>query len=116
MTRDNQVLDSFRADPLCNFILTVAAFRDLMNLLIHVSRQDWPGEVATDLPIILLSGDMDPVGDYGEGTRQVFKQLQLAGVKDLSLRLYPEFRHELLNEPGKEKVYRDILNWINKHK
>lgn len=116
MTRDNQVLDSFKSDPKCNFIFTVSGFRDLMKLVVYVSRQDWSAEVPKELPIILLSGDMDPVGDFGEGIRHVFKQLQLSGVKDLSLRLYPGFRHEILNEPGKEKIYQDILNWLRKHK
>lgn len=112
MSQDNQVLDSFRNDPRCNFVLTVSAFRDLLKLLTYVSRKDWALEVPVNLPVILLSGDMDPVGDFGNGTREVFKQLQMAGVKDLSLKLYPGLRHEILNEPGKERVRKDILNWI----
>ncbi|HZK01316.1 MAG TPA: alpha/beta fold hydrolase [Anaerovoracaceae bacterium] len=115
MSQDHQVLDSFRADPRCNFIFTVSGFHDLMRLLVYVSRKDWASEVPIDLPVSLLSGDMDPVGDFGEGTRQVFKHLQMAKIKDLSLKLYPGMRHEILSEPGKEKVYFDILSWICKH-
>lgn len=115
MSQDDEVLNAFRADPKCNFILTVAGFRDLIKLLVYVSRKDWASEVPAQLPVILLSGDMDPVGDYGEGTRQVFKQLQLAGLTDLSLKLYTGLRHELLNEPEKEQVYQDILQWLQKH-
>jgi alpha-beta hydrolase superfamily lysophospholipase len=115
MSQDDEVLDAFRADAKCNFILTVAGFRDLMKLLIYVSRKEWASEVPAELPVILLSGDMDPVGDFGEGTRQVFKQLQMAGLSDLSLKLYPGLRHEILHEPGKEQIYQDILHWLEKH-
>lgn len=115
MSQDNEVLDAFRADPKCNFILTVAGFRDLMKVLLYVSRKNWAAEVPQKLPVILLSGDMDPVGGFGEGTRQVFKQLQMAKIEDLSLKLYPGLRHEILNEPGKEQIYKDILEWLQKH-
>lgn len=115
MSQDNGVLDSFKADERCNFILTVAGFGDLMKMLLYVSRKDWASEVPSSLPVTLLSGDMDPVGNFGEGIRQVFKQLQMAGLNDLSLKLYPGFRHEILNEPGKEQVYQDILLWLEKH-
>ncbi len=114
MSRDNAMLDAYKADPRCNFVLTAAGFRDLMKVLIYVSREDWASEVPTELPVILLSGDMDPVGGFGEGVRQVFKQLQKARLKDLSIKLYPDLRHEVLNEPGKEQVYKDILDWIHK--
>lgn len=115
MTQDNDNLDAFRADPKCNFVFTVSGFHNLMKLLIYVSRKDWAEEVPNELPIILLSGDLDPVGDFGEGTKQVFKQLQMAEVKDLALKLYPGLRHEILNEPGKEKIYKDILDWLKKY-
>ena len=115
MTQDDENLDAFRADPKCNFIFTVAGFKDLMKLLIYVSRKEWASEVPTELPVALLSGDMDPVGDFGEGTKQIFKQLQMAKIKEISLKLYPGLRHEILNEPGKEKVYKDLLDWINKY-
>lgn len=115
MSQDNEVLDAFRADPKCNFILTVAGFRDLMKVLLYVSRKNWAAEVPQKLPVILLSGDMDPVGGFGEGTRQVFKQLQMAKIEDLSLKLYPGLRHEILNEPGNEQIYKDILEWLQKH-
>lgn len=115
MSQDDNVLKAFRNDKKCNFIFTVAGFTDLMKLLIYVSRKDWALEIGKDLPVILLSGDMDPVGDFGDGTRQIFKQLQMAGNKELSLKLYPNLRHEILNEPGKEKVYKDIVDWMLRH-
>ncbi len=112
MTRDDQALDLFKEDEKCDFIFTVSGFRDLMKLLNFVTRKEWATEIPAELPIVLLSGDMDPVGDFGEGVRQVFKEIQKNKVIDISLKLYPGLRHEILNEPEKEKVFQDILHWI----
>lgn len=112
MTQDDEQLDMFKGDDRCDFIFTVSGFRDLMKLLNFVSRKDWAGEIPGDLPTILLAGDMDPVGNFGEGVRQVFEEIQKAKVSDISMKLYPGLRHELLNEPEKEKVFKDIIHWL----
>lgn len=115
MSQDSQVLAQFKADPMCNFILTVAGFMDLTDVLLFVSRPEWAHEVPKEVPLYLVSGDMDPVGDYGKGVQQVYKALLEAKVKELSMKLYPDDRHEILNEPHKETVYRDILCWLEKY-
>lgn len=115
MSQDPSTLECFRNDPKCNFVLTAAGFRDLTEALIFVSRKDWAREVPKELPIFLLSGQMDPVGDYGKGVKQVYNNLSSAGVKDLVMKLYPKSRHELIHEPDKDLVFMDILDWIKKH-
>lgn len=115
MSQDPTILSAFRSDPKCNFVLTVAGFRDLMTVLSFVSRKKWAEEVPKNLPMYLVSGDMDPVGNYGKGVRQVYKNLLTAKGKDLSMKLYPGVRHELLNEPSKEIVSNDILGWLENH-
>jgi alpha-beta hydrolase superfamily lysophospholipase len=115
MSQDPLVLSAFIEDPKCDFILTVAGFRDLMSVLTFVSRKEWAKEVPKSLPIHLLSGDMDPVGDYGKGVQQVYKSLLNAKVTDLTMKLYPGVRHELLNEPSKETVSQDIIEWLEIH-
>lgn len=101
MSQDQAVLDAFRRDPLCNFTLTVAGFRDLMELLAFVSREEWAREIPVDLPVLLISGEMDPVGDFGEGVKKVHKALKAAGCLDLTMKLYLNTHHEVLNEPVK---------------
>ena len=71
--------------------------------------------VPVDLPVILLSGAMDPVGQYGKGVKEVHDRLALAGIKDLIIKLYEGCRHEILNETNRETVYQDVLQWIEKH-
>ena len=52
------------------------------------------------------------MGDYGKGVKKVAELLRQAGVKDLELKLYPEGRHEMLNEINRDEVYRDVLRWM----
>lgn len=115
MTQNRDALDQFRKDPKCNFIFTVAGFRDLLDILSYVSRREWALELPRRLPVLLVSGDMDPVGDYARGVRKVHKTLLDAGMRDVSLNLYRDNRHELLNEPGKQEVIEDIHRWL-KHR
>ena len=64
------------------------------------------------LPVLFIAGEKDPVGNYGEGVKKAFRDFQKAGLTALSMKLYPEDRHELLNELDKKKVYEDIYSWI----
>ena len=65
-----------------------------------------------NLPVLLFAGDMDPVGNYGKGTKEVYEKMKKCGVKDIELVLYEDGRHEMLNETNKMDVYQMILNWI----
>ena len=64
------------------------------------------------LPTLVVSGDDDPVGDYGKGVRFVHKSLEKAGVENLKLKLYPGARHELFNETNRDEVFADLCEWI----
>jgi alpha-beta hydrolase superfamily lysophospholipase len=87
----------------------------MMQLMYFIDRKEWASEVPKDLPIYLISGNMDPVGEYGKGVQQVYKELLNAGVKDLSMKLYTDGHHDILKDIGKEKVYEDIVFWMEKH-
>ena len=65
-----------------------------------------------DVPVLMISGDMDPVGNYGKGVRTVHGWLRDAGIQDLELILYPGARHEVVNETCRQKVYDDLTNWL----
>ena len=101
-------------DKYCSFIFTTRGFEDMFTLLGRVNDEGWAATVPTDLPVLLVAGDADPVGDYGKGVSLVHSWLEKAGVEDLILRLYPEMRHEILNELGREAVYTDLLLWLEK--
>ena len=114
--RDPAVVDAYRADPLCGFPFTAIGYRELFHMLCAVNAPAWAKQVPKGLPILLLSGDMDPVGDYGEGVKKVFHRLQAAGVQDVQLRLYPGARHEVLAEINTEQVVDDMLSWMQRQR
>ena len=115
ISRDADVVKRYDADNKCNFLFTVAAMEDLVSLLDTVSKPEWANQIPKDLPIYLIAGEQDPVGDYGKGVTKVYERLKSAGVQNVNIKLYPEDRHELLNEPDKDVVMEDVLNWMQLH-
>ena len=113
LSTDDSVCRDFEADPLSNFPFTAAGYRDLFTGLGEISSLQWARQVPKELPVLLIAGDQDPVGRYGEGPRQVADWLLGAGLRDVRLKLYPGMRHEVLNEKGKEQVCADVLAWLN---
>jgi hypothetical protein len=61
----------------------------------------------------MISGSMDPVGDYSKGVNEVYKKLKKSGHKNVTLKLYEDARHEILNETNREEVYSDIIAWLD---
>ena len=112
LSRDNAQVDAYVADTLCGFVFSTAGFRDLFSGLGEVSEPDWASKVPY-VPILMFSGDRDPVGSNGKGVRAVAKSLMDTG-HEVELKLYPGGRHEMLNELNREEVYRDLLTFINK--
>ncbi len=112
ISSDPEIVQAYAADPMCRFIFTLSGFRNLLGVLRFVSLPSWAHQVPKDLPIDLVSGEEDPVGNYGKGPKKVAERLRRAGVKELSLTLYPDYRHEPLNEQGRERVYQDLLDWM----
>jgi len=115
ISRDEQVVDTYLADPLCTFKPTVGMFRDMMGGLQYIGRQENVNRMDLATPVYFFSGDQDPVGAMGAGVKKVYGMFRKAGVRDLELKLYPQGRHEMLNELNRREVYTDTLIWLKKH-
>ena len=113
VTSDPVKLNEYVNDPLCMYIFTLSAYRDLTRCLDEVLEKDWAPKLRKDIPYLLASGEDDPVGDYGEGVRVVYDMMKNAGCGRTELRLYPGQRHELHNETQRETFYNDTLQWLN---
>lgn len=113
--RDTKEVDEYVADPLCGFLFTVAGYMDLSRLTIECNEDKWFNNVAKNVPVILMSGDMDPVGNYGKGVTEVYRKLLETDHKNVTLKLYHDARHEILNELNKEEVYDDLDKWIEEN-
>ena len=113
LTHDEEMLTAHDADKYCMFKFTVSAMHDLVKLQKEANLKKWFRSVNKDMPIFIVSGDEDPVGGYGRGVKKVYERLSAAGVRDVTLKLYPGMRHEILNEVGRDEVESDILHWMD---
>lgn len=112
LSTDESEVDKYLADKYCGFLFTACGFRDLFTVLKKVSGKAWYKAVRKDLPILLVAGDADPVGEYGKGVKQVYKDLKKTGHSNTSLKLYKGARHEILNDTVRKDVAQDVLNWL----
>ena len=115
LTKENSVVDEYIKDDYCGFLFTADGYKDLFTLLKKVNREDWFTSFDSSLPLMLIAGEEDPVGAYGAGVREVYDKLVATGHSNVSIKLYPGDRHEILNETDKKTVYSDILTWINQN-
>ena len=111
LSRDDKNVDRFLSDPKCNFVFTVAGCRDLIAALILCSSERVLKRTRRDVPLLFLSGGMDPVGEYGAGVRRAVRAYQQQGC-EVMLRIYREARHELLFELNRDEVRSDILTFL----
>ena len=113
LSRDAEQVDKYIADPLCGFVGKIGLYRDMMQGIKFITNEKNIAQMNKEKPVYFMSGDGDPVGDYGKGVERAYKAFCDAGLHDVFMRLYPGGRHEMLNETNKEQVYQDILNWLN---
>lgn len=115
LSRDDEMVNAYIADPLCGFEFTASGYLDLLCLQYYCNTRLWYKTLDQNLPMLMISGSMDPVGNYGKGIMQIERQLTKAGIHDLTVWLYPQARHELLNETNRDEVMRDVLSWFALH-
>lgn len=114
LTRDKEIIDKYIADEYCGFLFSVQGMNDLVKLNIAANSEEWYSAVPKDLPILLISGAMDPVGNYSKGIRDIYQKLLATDHKEVTIKLYDNARHEILNELNKDEVMEDITSWADK--
>jgi alpha-beta hydrolase superfamily lysophospholipase len=111
LTRDHEQVEKYRKDPSCGQIHTSRFYKEFFSNLHRILYKPVAPGPKHDLPLLLLSGGQDPVGSYGEGVIRTQRYYEKQGLKT-TLKLYPDGRHEMLNEINRQEVYMDIINWI----
>lgn len=109
---DDAVVDEYLADDLSGFPFKASGYVALMDLTRQACAREAFSSVPRTLPILLIAGALDPVGDFGAGPRAVAQSFRAAGIEQVSCTVYPGMRHEVLNEPGCEEVFSDVRYWI----
>lgn len=112
LTRAEQYVDRFLNNEACNFIFTAGAYRDFFHEIRAAEEAELVGYLPKTIPYLILSGDQDPVGEQGKGVKKLTSLYQKIGVSDVTRKLYPGARHEVLNEVNRAEVFGDLLRWL----
>lgn len=115
LTRDEAIVDAYNAHPWNNYRFTLNGFDGLFRAITKAQSKTRIAMIPKDLPLLVISGGSDPVGGTGAGVKQAYDALKAAGIRDVELKLYPEARHEILNEINRDEVDADILAWLGRH-
>ena len=118
LTKDEDIVKDYINQPACNFIFTINGMETLLDTLVFIEKPKHIHRIPRELPIHIIAGVEDPVGDYGKGPKAVYNAYKKLGVKDITLKLYEGDRHEVLNEIDRQQVYSDLeaclTGWLRK--
>ena len=114
LTRNNTLVGAYIHDPYCGFLCTSSFYHDLLCLAHYASKKKQIVRTRKDLPILFISGDKDPVSNYSKEITALHQFYQKAGFTNVSRKLYPECRHELLNELNQDEIFQDVLEFYQK--
>ena len=112
LTSDPEQVADRNTDPFASFAFTASGYRDLFTLVRDSNSRGWFKSYPLDMPTLIVSGEDDPVGDFGKGPRKVYDRLAKEGVTPLEIKMYPDARHELFNERCREEFYSDLVLWL----
>jgi len=112
LTRDQAVVNAYVEDSMCGFIFKTAGYIDLFEMLKYINTEEWYTAIPKELPVLVIAGKEEPVGEYGNGPTEVAEGLIAAGCSKTQLSLYDDMRHEILNEFGKEEVFEELNDYI----
>ena len=116
LSKNMENVEKYYHDPLCTYTFTLNAYKGLTEAVKYACSLECVTKMRTGMPILIVSGDSDPVGNMGQGTTEAANLIKKAGIKDVTLKLYHGDRHEILNELDRETVYEDIFNWLEAHR
>ncbi|MCD5995874.1 lysophospholipase [Pseudomonas sp. CDFA 602] len=111
LSRDPQEVDNYIRDPLCGFRCTNQFWLDLLGGLQKISKRSNLSQIDSSLPLLIIGGECDPVS-AGKRLKDLADALAESGHQVLQLNVYPQARHELLNEINRDEVIRDLLDWL----
>ncbi len=115
LTRNNTVIGKYIDDPYCGFLCTTSFYRDLARLASIAARKRGIARTRRDLPVLFLAGDKDPVSGYATQVVKLHHLYTTLNFTNAKIKVYPEARHELLNELNYTEVYQDIISYLHSH-
>lgn len=114
LSSDEKEVQKFIDDPLCGFVVSNQFFVDLIDGLNIIHDRKEIAHIPKDLPILIISGSLDPVSQNGKDLWKVSEQYKKAGITNVTVVILEEKRHEVLNETGREETFKLIYKWMGK--
>jgi alpha-beta hydrolase superfamily lysophospholipase len=114
LSRDEAEVDTYVADPDCGFAVNPEGFGQMAASGAATADPARVAKIRPDLPIYLFSGDADPIAGDGALVELVGDRYREAGVRDVTVKLYPGARHETLNETNRDEVTADLIAWLDR--
>ena len=108
---NEEALNEYINDPLKGGDFSAGLFREMLNGMLYTSKIDNIQKMNKDIEILLISGAMDPVGNCGKGVEKTYKALKKAGINNVTVKLIPNDRHDILHEKDKLEVYNSIYKF-----
>ena len=116
LSRDPAEVDKYVADPMCgdDAPLTIGFVVDMMRGGMETWKPENEQRVPKGLPVLLITGEADPVSEGGKTVRELEARYKTNGMTDVTGLYYPDARHELLNETNRDDVQRDVADWLDR--
>ncbi len=114
LTTDMNIINEYRRNPLSKFRFTCNGYYTLFTLIKKACRKKYAKMIRKDLPLLILSGKDDPVGNFGKDIKKIENLYRSVGINSISIKLYNGMRHEILNETNNVLPITDIINFIEK--
>lgn len=112
LSRNEKLVDWYVNEEKCSFRFTLNGYYQMFRCILNLHNKEALKKIPADLDILFVSGQDDPVGSFGREIEYSIKTLKDVGLKKIKCKLYPEDRHEILNELDKQDVYEDLYKWM----
>lgn len=115
LSRDAAEVDAYVADPHCGFRVSTGLWLDMMEALGKLTAPGRLRRIPKTLPVLIIAGAEDPASDGHKGPRALERKYLQVGLRDVSLKIYPDARHELFNDTCRDEVTHDLVTWLDAH-
>jgi len=113
LSRDEAEVRKYVNDPLSGFAFSNELVRDFFQGMADLRDPEREQNIPQDLPVLVIQGELDPVGDNLEATKALLTRFDELGLSNVEHEFYDNARHELLNETNREEVQQDVLGWLD---
>ena len=114
LSRDPKMVKAYVDDPKCGFTASCGLLRDMMGAIAMIQKPQNLQKMKKSLPVLFVAGGDDPVGSYGKAVNQAGEEFRKNGMQDVTVRIFPLARHEILNEINRDEIYNFVSDWICK--